>query len=228
MGDRHRLRTALSAAAALLLAAGAASAGDRPENEHEKVLYVMGVKAGLSLLEFALSEEEIEPLVMGLRDTALGRELRVNPVAFVRRTNALLGERRPVALEREKKASQEYLKRAAAEEGVVRTESGCLVAHLRAGTGGSPTAVDRVVIRYHGRLRTGTVFDSSVERGAAETVSMARVIPCWREGLVRAKEGGKIRVVCPPEAAFGTQGKPPWVPGEAALDYEIELVEIRR
>jgi FKBP-type peptidyl-prolyl cis-trans isomerase len=227
MGERQRHTSALSAAAALLLLAGAAFAGDRPENEHEKVLYIMGVKAGLSLLDFALSEEEIEPLVMGLRDTVLGRELRVNPVAFVKRTNVLLGERRPVALEREKRASEAYLEQAAAEEGVVRTESGCLVTHLREGSGASPTAVDRVVIRYHGRLRTGTVFDSSVERGAAETVSMARVIPCWREGLARAKEGGKIRVVCPPETAFGTRGKPPWVLGHAALDYEIELLEIR-
>lgn len=227
MGERHRGAFVLAAAAALLLATGEASAEDRPENEHEKVLYIMGVKAGLSLLDFALSEEEIEPLVMGLRDTVLGRELRVNPVAFVKRTNALLGERRPVALEREKRASEAYLEQVAAEEGVIRTESGCLVTHLREGSGASPTAVDRVVIRYHGRLRTGTVFDSSVERGAAETVSMARVIPCWREGLARAKEGGKIRVVCPPETAFGTRGKPPWVLRNAALDYEIELLEIR-
>ena len=39
------------------------------------------------------------------------------------------------------------------------------------------------------------------------------------------KVGGKSRLVCPADIAYGDQGRP-GIPGGAALDFEVELLEI--
>ena len=51
------------------------------------------------------------------------------------------------------------------------------------------------------------------------------VIPCWTEGVERMKVGGKSRLVCPSDIAYGDQGRPPIPPG-ATLVFEIELLAI--
>ncbi len=51
------------------------------------------------------------------------------------------------------------------------------------------------------------------------------VIPCWTEGLQLISVGGKSRLVCPPDLAYGPQGRP-GIPGNAALVFEVELLEI--
>jgi FKBP-type peptidyl-prolyl cis-trans isomerase FkpA len=40
------------------------------------------------------------------------------------------------------------------------------------------------------------------------------------------KVGGKARLVCPSDIAYGDTGRPPTIPGGAALVFEIELLEI--
>ena len=53
----------------------------------------------------------------------------------------------------------------------------------------------------------------------------AGVIPCWTEGLQHISVGGKSRLVCPPNLAYGPQGTP-GIPGNAALLFEVELLDI--
>ncbi len=95
----------------------------------------------------------------------------------------------------------------------------------RRGTGESPGATDTVSVHYHGTLRDGTVFDSSVDRGTPASFPLNRVVPCWTEGLQLMKVGGKSRLVCPSGIAYGDQGRP-GIPGGAALVFEVELLSI--
>jgi len=85
-----------------------------------------------------------------------------------------------------------------------------------------------VKVHYHGTLRDGTVFDSTVATGTPATFPLDRVIPCWQEGIVRMKVGGKSQLVCPPQIAYGDHGFPPTIPGGAALEFEVELVDVVR
>ena len=107
------------------------------------------------------------------------------------------------------------------------TPSGLQFTELRAGDGASPAATDTVVVHYHGTFPDGSVFDSSVERGQPATFPLNRVIPCWTEGVQRIQLGGKARLVCPPEIAYGARGAPPRIPPNATLTFEVELLEIR-
>jgi FKBP-type peptidyl-prolyl cis-trans isomerase FkpA len=82
------------------------------------------------------------------------------------------------------------------------------------------------VVHYHGTLRNGTVFDSSVDRDTPATFPLDRVIPCWTEGVAMMKVGGKAKLVCPSDIAYGDAGRPPSIPGGAALVFDVELLEI--
>src|SRR5207253_7439206 len=116
--------------------------------------------------------------------------------------------------------------KAAAEKGAVKTPSGAIVTTLKAGTGPSPTASDKVKVHYQGTLMDGTVFDSSIQRGEPITFPLSGVIKCWGEGVQQMKVGGKSRLVCPADTAYGDRGAPPKIKPGATLVFEVELLEI--
>jgi FKBP-type peptidyl-prolyl cis-trans isomerase len=122
-------------------------------------------------------------------------------------------------------AGREYVQRMAAEEGAVVTPSGIVMKTLVVGTGQSPTPDSTVTAHYHGTLRDGTVFDSSVRRGQPFTASLGNVIECWREAMPLMREGGKSLITCPAQLAYGDRGAGRIPPG-AALTFETELIEV--
>ncbi len=105
--------------------------------------------------------------------------------------------------------------------------SGLKIEHLTVGSGANPKASSTVTVHYHGTLPDGKVFDSSVQRGQPATFPLSRVIPCWTEGVQKIKVGGKARLTCPPEIAYGMRGSPPVIPPNATLIFEVELFEIQ-
>lgn len=121
-----------------------------------------------------------------------------------------------------------FLAKAASEPGAVKTRSGMVYQELRKGSGDAPSPSDVVLAHYRGTLVDGTPFDSSYERGAQPArFPLDAVIKCWREGLPMMQVGGKARLVCPPELAYGNAGSGTNIPANATLDFEIELVGIQ-
>ncbi len=100
------------------------------------------------------------------------------------------------------------------------------ITQLVEGAGANPSASDVVVVHYHGTLADGTIFDSSVQRGEPARFPLNRVIPCWTQGVQQIKVGGKAKLVCPPETAYGARGAPPRIPPNATLTFEVELIGI--
>ena len=112
------------------------------------------------------------------------------------------------------------------EPGVIVTKSGLIYRSLKDGTGPSPSAADTVKVHYRGTLPDGREFDSSYKRNEPATFPLARVIPCWTEGLQRMKVGGKARLVCPSAIAYGERGAGAMIPPNANLVFEVELLGI--
>ncbi|MCX7146672.1 MAG: FKBP-type peptidyl-prolyl cis-trans isomerase [Sulfuritalea sp.] len=101
-----------------------------------------------------------------------------------------------------------------------------MITTLKEGTGAGPKSSDTVKVHYRGTLVNGKEFDSSYGRGQPSTFPLNRVIPCWTEGLQTMKIGGKAKLLCPPNLAYGSRGIPGTIPADATLIFEVELLEI--
>jgi FKBP-type peptidyl-prolyl cis-trans isomerase len=114
-------------------------------------------------------------------------------------------------------------------EKVVTTNSGLKYIDQKEGTGERAREGDTVAVHYTGWLKDGTKFDSSVDRGVPFelTIGKTRVIKGWTEGLQGMREGGKRKLIIPPDLAYGEEGRPPKIPGNSELTFEIELVKIK-
>ena len=110
----------------------------------------------------------------------------------------------------------------------VTTASGTALESIKEGTGESPKATDTVKVHYRGTLLDGKEFDSSYKRGEPTEFPLNRVIPCWTEGVQRMKPGGKAKLTCPPGIAYGERGAGGVIPPNATLNFEVELVSVRR
>lgn len=109
-----------------------------------------------------------------------------------------------------------------------KTASGLIYESLKDGTGAQATRDASVQVHYRGTLSDGTEFDSSHKRGQPATFPLNRVIPCWTEGVSKMKEGGKAKLTCPPEIAYGARGAGSAVPPNATLTFEVELIKVGR
>lgn len=109
-----------------------------------------------------------------------------------------------------------------------KTASGIVITTLKEGSGASPKASDTVKVHYRGTLTDGKEFDSSYKRGQPASFPLNRVIPCWTEGVQALKLGGKAKLQCPSQLAYGSRGIPGVIPPDATLLFEIELLEIAK
>jgi FKBP-type peptidyl-prolyl cis-trans isomerase FkpA len=216
----------VSAALVLITVAAAGAAGPELKTDEQKTLYALGLVISQNLTSFNLNATELEAVLAGISDGVLKKEYKVDVQTYGPKITALQTARAGAAASVEKKAGQAYLDKAAAEKGATRTTSGLVITTLKPGTGASPKATDRVKVHYHGTLTDGTVFDSSVQRGEPIVLPLTGVIRCWTEGVALMKVGGKSRLVCPSDIAYGDQGRPPVIKGGATLVFEVELLEI--
>lgn len=107
--------------------------------------------------------------------------------------------------------------------------SGVSVEIWRQGDGSrSPTLADVVRVHYQGTLADGKEFDSSYSRGRPAELPLEALIPCWKEVLQQMSPGGAVRIVCPPETAYGSRGVAGKIPPDSTLNFVIELLEVKR
>jgi FKBP-type peptidyl-prolyl cis-trans isomerase FkpA len=202
----------------------AAPAEPAPLTEAQKVIYAIGLLMQQSLGPFDLSTTELDIINRALTDAAAGKPA-IDLDEFGPQIQPLAEARRERVMAREKAASLEYLVTAAAETGAVKTASGLIYRELLAGTGAAPSASDFVRVHYRGTLVNGTEFDSSYSRNEPAEFALRGVIGCWSEGVQRMRVGGKARLVCPADLAYGEAGTPD-IPGGATTIFEVELLGI--
>lgn len=123
-------------------------------------------------------------------------------------------------------AQEEFIAREAAREGAVTTPDGLVFQVVTEGEGAMPQADDRVKVNYVGKLADGTTFDSSYERNEPAVFGVSQLIPGFTEGLKMMKPGGTYRLVIPASLGYGDRGAGGKIPGGAALDFTVELLEV--
>ena len=214
-------------ALAAILPAGLAQAEEIVlETEDQKTFYALGVMLSGNLAAFDLTPEELEVVKQGVTDGALGRDPKIDVSAQRAHFQKLAQARLEAAAAKEKEKSAGFLEKAAKEDGAVKTDSGLIYIETKAGEGATPKSTDLVTVHYHGTRVDGSVFDSSVDRGSPASFPLNGVIPCWTEGVQKMKQGGKARLICPSEIAYGDHGSPPKIKPGATLVFDVELLEV--
>ncbi len=155
----------------------------------------------------------------------------------------------------QKEESEAWLEKVAKKSGVKKTESGLLYKVVKEGDMSKVAINDRdtVVVHYTGRTREGKVFDSSYYKNLPEarqkemkayfpdrfdengdlkedvpaTFPLDHVIKGWTEGMKLVGPGGKIILYIPSDLAYGSRGAGPMVAPNAALEFEVELLEVK-
>ncbi len=211
----------------LFLAAPAFSA-DAPKTEEEKTLYAIGLMVSRSLAVFNLTSEELEFVKQGLSDVNAGKKPAVELSAYNEKVQELARARRKAQGEKLAAMNKEFIAKAAAEKGALKSDSGLIYLSLKEGTGASPTATDTVKVNYRGTLPDGREFDSSYKRGKPAEFRLDGVIRCWTEGLQKMKSGGKAKLVCPASIAYGDAGAGDLILPGATLLFEVELLEVKK
>jgi FKBP-type peptidyl-prolyl cis-trans isomerase FkpA len=221
------MRTASTLTLLIVLATASIAAGaPEPTTEEQKTFYSLGLALSQGVSEFNLSSEELDLVKDGLTDGVLRKTPKADLQKYGPKLKDLQRTRVSAVAAEEMKAGKVFLDKAAAEKGATKTPSGIVITTLRPGTGDSPKATDKVKVHYQGTLMDGTVFDSSIQRGEPLTFPLNGVIRCWAEGVQLMKVGGKSRLVCPADLAYGERGAPPRIKPGATLVFEVELLEI--
>lgn len=110
--------------------------------------------------------------------------------------------------------------------GEITTASGLKYTDLVVGKGLSPVPGQKVQIHYTGWTLDGKKFDSSKDRNKPYEfiVGSGTTVLGWEEGVLTMHEGGKRKLIVPPQLAYGERGVQGVIPPNSTVIFEIELL----
>jgi FKBP-type peptidyl-prolyl cis-trans isomerase len=113
----------------------------------------------------------------------------------------------------------------------VTTASGLKYTDEVVGSGATPQKGQTVSVHYTGTLVNGQKFDSSYDHPGQKPLEFPlgtpNIIKGWNEAIETMKVGGKRKLTIPPALAYGSSGKPPTIPPNATLIFEVELMGVK-
>jgi len=114
----------------------------------------------------------------------------------------------------------------------VTLPSGLKYVERKVGSGATAVKGARLQMHYTGYLyvkgKRGNKFDSSIDRGKPFVFQLGagQVIKGWDQGIEGMKVGGRRELIIPPALAYGASGRPPVIPPNSTLDFEVELLGV--
>ncbi len=237
-------RQTLLAALASVLVVPTVLAQDEEKSQQEGIGYFLGISIGqqMSSQGFKQGDFDIPAMARGLADALAGKEPQMSEDQIRQVAQAiegLLTQRQEADAEKMQSVavsnlekSELFLAENSKKDGVKQIAEGLHYETLTEGSGESPTADDTVRVHYTGRLISGKVFDSSVERGTPAVFPVGGVIKGWQTALQEMKVGDKWKLFIHPKLAYGARGTPappgaePDIGPNEALIFEVELLDI--
>lgn len=204
---------------------------------HEELMYALGVNLARQLGDvrpLVENGQELSLVAKGLLDSLVGRFTEEGQIELLssrqKDLNELIIDRSNKIQDRMEKTGKAMLDQMAETEGVEKLDNGVCVHILEPNPDGQrPTAASTVKVHYHGTLPDGTVFDSTIIRADDEPVKFAlgQVIPGWKAGLLKMKEGETAMLGIPPEQGYGPNGSPDGrIPGMSTIFFKVQLLEV--
>lgn len=115
-----------------------------------------------------------------------------------------------------------------AQTDTVTTASGLKYIVIKEGKGKKAETGKSVEVHYTGTLIDGKKFDSSLDRGVPIefVLGTGQVIIGWDEGIALMKVGGEMRLIIPPELAYGSRAVGDLIPANSTLIFDVELISV--
>ncbi len=198
------------------------------DTDKRKYSYIAGVEVARQL-QGGSTEVDLEAFTQAVRDVFSGAPLKMSreqELAFLGERKQKMAEKLALKAEQNRKAEETFLAANRHKRGVVELPSGIQYQVLKAGDGGHPNPSDKVTVHYRGTLLNGKEFDSSYQRGEPASFRLDQVIKGWRKILPLMQTGAKWTTVIPASLAYGSRGMGGVIGPDAALIFEIELLEI--
>ncbi|NBX18615.1 MAG: FKBP-type peptidyl-prolyl cis-trans isomerase [Proteobacteria bacterium] len=198
----------------------------------QKVSYIIGLDIGRNLAQQGI-EVEAASLAQGISD-AMGdaepklteSEIQTVMSAFQEEMEAKQAQVQSAQASKNIDEGKAFLEINRMKDGVVALSSGLQYREIKAGSGRSPKATDKVTTHYKGTLLDGSVFDSSYERGEPATFPVNGVIAGWTEALQLMKEGSVWELFIPANLAYGARGAGGKIGPNATLVFTVELLSV--
>ncbi|HBR2155064.1 TPA: FKBP-type peptidyl-prolyl cis-trans isomerase [Klebsiella pneumoniae] len=219
-------------------AAPAAESKSAFKNDDQKSAYALGASLG-RYMENSLKEQEKlgikldkAQLIAGVQDAFADKsklsdqEIEQTLQAFETRVKTAAQQKMEKDATENEAKGKAFRDSFAKEKGVKTSKTGLLYKVEKEGAGDAPKDSDTVVVNYKGTLIDGKEFDNSYTRGEPLSFRLDGVIPGWTEGLKNIKKGGKIKLVIPPDLAYGKTGVP-GIPANSTLVFDVELLDIK-
>jgi FKBP-type peptidyl-prolyl cis-trans isomerase len=216
-------------AGAPLFADGTNVLGD----EKSRVSYAIGMTIGHNWQQQGI-DVDLDLVLRGLKDVQSGGQMLMTPQEM----QATLTEYQKTLAARQQETQKQlavknkldgevFLATNKDNTGVVTLPDGLQYKVITDGNGLMPAAADTVSVNYRGTFIDGTEFDGSERAGHPVQFQANQVIPGWTEALTHMKAGSKWQLFIPSELAYGTMGRPPRIPPNAVLIFEVELVSVQ-
>ena len=188
--------------------------------ETKKRAYVLGYGLGERIRQSS-DELDQKAFLLGLRHSLKGKEPLLTREALHKKRDKQTDKGGQMSAEEGKK----FLEANKQKPGVKTTASGLQYKVLKAGTGRSPSATDKVEVHYRGTFINGKEFDSSYKRNESIKFPLNGVIKGWTEGVQLMKEGAEYEFYIPSELGYGSSGTP-GIPPNSVLIFKVELIKV--
>ena len=202
------------------------------QKELDRISYALGLSMGQNFRASGIDKIYVQDFADGVASVFYGSEPKMSydeaKAEIQKYFTALEAKQQAEAAkmgEINEAAGKKYLEENGKRVEVKTLPSGLQYEVITEGDGPMPKSTDRVEVHYTGKLIDGTVFDSSVDRGAPATFGVTQVTPGWVEALQLMKAGSKWRLFIPSQLAYGPQGAGPIGPN-STLIFDVELLRV--
>ena len=200
--------------------------GQKLNTNMDSVSYAFGVLIAQNLQKQGVDSLNASALAKAVEDVLAGNDLQFDAKEANQLVQQYMKEQQTKQYAGIIKEGKDFLEANGQRAEVTTTESGLQYEVLTAGEGAKPTSSDRVTVHYTGKLISGKVFDSSVDRGQPATFGVTQVIGGWTEALQLMPVGAKYRLYIPYNLAYGERGAGGDIPPYATLIFDVELISI--
>ncbi len=198
------------------------------KNTADSLSYAIGINIGQSFKEQKITDINTDMMADVIHaiitEDTVGLKLTDSTaLAFL---NTYMKKKAEAETAIKKEEGTKWLEEMAKKPGVKKTASGMYYQVITSGTGATPVDGDQVTVHYTGKFSDGKEFDSSIKRGQPAILLVNQFMPGMTEGLKMMKEGDKWNLYIPSELGYGPEGYQGFIPPNAALEFEVELLKV--